>query len=157
MGLFDMFTKPKWEHKDWQVRRDAVKNLDNQEILVKIAKNELRIFPSKTFALNDYLPKGEKIIPGKTIVPLKGVTSIAVTEEGANYYVEKAGKTLEEMKWLFEIEMPTGTRGTYVSHVTIDKYKPEMEFLTKKDTYVKILEFDEEKHYAKLRIINQWD
>ncbi|MBQ6345000.1 MAG: minor capsid protein [Methanobrevibacter sp.] len=106
--------------------------------------------------LADYLPKGEKIIPGKTIVPLKGITSVAVTEEGANYYVETAGKTLEEMKWLFEIEMPTGTRGSYVSHVTIDKYKPEMEFLTKRDTYVKIIEFNEKNHYAKLRIVNTY-
>lgn len=106
--------------------------------------------------LMDYLPQGEDIIPGKTVVPLKGVSSIAVTEEGATYYVEKAGKTLEEMKWLFEIEMPAGTKGTYVSHVTIDKYKPEMEFLARKDTYVRILEFDEKNHYAKLRVINNY-
>lgn len=40
MGLFDRFTKPKYEHKDWQVRREAVKKLSDQKTLIEIAKND---------------------------------------------------------------------------------------------------------------------
>ena len=37
MGLFDRFTKPKWEHKDWKKRLEAVEKLDDQEILSTLA------------------------------------------------------------------------------------------------------------------------
>ena len=39
MGLFDKFRKPKWQHEDWEVRSEAVKELDDQKILAEIAKN----------------------------------------------------------------------------------------------------------------------
>lgn len=39
MGLIDIF-KPKWKHKDSDVRLEAVQELDDQKILVKIAKND---------------------------------------------------------------------------------------------------------------------
>ena len=40
MGLFDKFRKPKWQHEDWEVRSEAVKELDDQKILAEIAKND---------------------------------------------------------------------------------------------------------------------
>ena len=39
MGLFDRFTKPKWQHKDYKKRIKAVEKLDDQEILIDLAKN----------------------------------------------------------------------------------------------------------------------
>ena len=32
MGLFDRFKKPKWQHKDWKVRLEAVQELNDQKI-----------------------------------------------------------------------------------------------------------------------------
>lgn len=40
MGLFDRFSKPKWQHEDHFVRREAVEKLDDEEILIQIAKND---------------------------------------------------------------------------------------------------------------------
>ena len=40
MGLFDSLTKPKWQNKDWKKRLEAVKELDDQEILIELAKND---------------------------------------------------------------------------------------------------------------------
>lgn len=40
MGLFDKFRTPKWKHEDAKVRLEAVKELDDQEILAEIAKND---------------------------------------------------------------------------------------------------------------------
>lgn len=37
MGLFDKFTKPKWEHKKWEKRLKAIKELNDQEILSNLA------------------------------------------------------------------------------------------------------------------------
>ena len=41
MGLFDSLRTPKWKHKDWQKRMQAVKfELDDEQILADIAKND---------------------------------------------------------------------------------------------------------------------
>ena len=40
MGLFDRFKTPKWQHKDSKVRLEAVKELNDDDILVDIAKND---------------------------------------------------------------------------------------------------------------------
>jgi len=37
MGLFDKFTKPKWEHKKWEKRLKAIEELNDQEILSNLA------------------------------------------------------------------------------------------------------------------------
>ena len=39
MGLGDLF-KPKYKHSDWKIRLEAVKKIDNQKILLDIAKND---------------------------------------------------------------------------------------------------------------------
>ena len=36
MGLFDRFKTPKWQHKDYKVRIEAVKQLNDEEILFNI-------------------------------------------------------------------------------------------------------------------------
>lgn len=40
MGLFDRFKTPKWKHDDWKVRLEAVKELNDQQILEEIAKTD---------------------------------------------------------------------------------------------------------------------
>ena len=40
MGLFDKLLTPKWKHKDPNVRLEAVKGLDDQEILAEVASND---------------------------------------------------------------------------------------------------------------------
>lgn len=40
MGLFDRFKTPKWQHEDSDVRLEAVKELDDQEILIELAKSD---------------------------------------------------------------------------------------------------------------------
>ena len=40
MGIFDRFKTPKWKHEDRKVRLEAVKKLNDQGILVEIAKND---------------------------------------------------------------------------------------------------------------------
>ena len=40
MGFLDKIFKPKWQHEDWRVREEAVKKLDDQKILIEIAKND---------------------------------------------------------------------------------------------------------------------
>ncbi len=40
MGLFDKFKKPKWESEDPDTRIEGIKELDDQEILLNIAKND---------------------------------------------------------------------------------------------------------------------
>ena len=40
MGFFDNIMKPKWQSKDWKKRLEAVKELDDQEILIDLAKND---------------------------------------------------------------------------------------------------------------------
>ncbi|MEE8496433.1 MAG: hypothetical protein V3S21_08140, partial [Xanthomonadales bacterium] len=38
MSLFDSLNRPKWQHKDPQVRRNAVDQLDDQEVLFELVK-----------------------------------------------------------------------------------------------------------------------
>ena len=40
MGLFDRFKKPKWEHEDPKIRIEGIKELDDKEILIKMAKTD---------------------------------------------------------------------------------------------------------------------
>lgn len=40
MGLFDRFKKQKWENKNPEVRLEAIKELNDQNILVELAKND---------------------------------------------------------------------------------------------------------------------
>lgn len=40
MGLLDSIRKPKWQSKDWKKRLEAVKELDDQEILIDLAQND---------------------------------------------------------------------------------------------------------------------
>lgn len=40
MGILDSLTKPKWQNKDWKKRLEAVKELDDQEILIDLAQND---------------------------------------------------------------------------------------------------------------------
>ncbi|WP_295115466.1 BspA family leucine-rich repeat surface protein [uncultured Methanobrevibacter sp.] len=40
MGLFDKLRTPKWKHEDWKVRLEAVEKLDDEKILIDIAKND---------------------------------------------------------------------------------------------------------------------
>lgn len=40
MGFISNLFKPKWKNDDWKVRLEAVKNLDDQDILVDIVKND---------------------------------------------------------------------------------------------------------------------
>ena len=40
MGLFDKFKKPKWENEDPEKRIEGIKELDDQEILLNIAKKD---------------------------------------------------------------------------------------------------------------------
>lgn len=40
MGLLDSLKKPKWQSKDWKKRLEAVKELDDQEILIDLAQND---------------------------------------------------------------------------------------------------------------------
>lgn len=40
MGLLDSLRKPKWQSKDWKKRLEAVKELDDQEILIDLAQND---------------------------------------------------------------------------------------------------------------------
>ena len=40
MGLFDRFKKPKWEHEDPKIRIEGIKELDDKEILIEMAKND---------------------------------------------------------------------------------------------------------------------
>ena len=39
-GLLDSLKKPKWQSKDWKKRLEAVKELDDQEILIDLAQND---------------------------------------------------------------------------------------------------------------------
>lgn len=39
MGLMDFF-KPKYKHNDWNVRKEAVRKLDNEVKLIEILKND---------------------------------------------------------------------------------------------------------------------
>lgn len=48
MGLFDKFKKPKWENEDPEKRIEGIKELDDQEILLNIAKKiKLKMFEKK--------------------------------------------------------------------------------------------------------------
>lgn len=40
MGLFGNLRKPKWKHEDWRKRRDAVKKINDQKILIELARND---------------------------------------------------------------------------------------------------------------------
>lgn len=40
MGFLDKIRTPKWKHKNARVRREAVQKLNNQDILIDIAKND---------------------------------------------------------------------------------------------------------------------
>ena len=40
MGFLSNIFKPKWKHEDSDVRIEAIKGLDNQEILIELAKND---------------------------------------------------------------------------------------------------------------------
>ena len=40
MGFLDSLRKPKWQSKDWKKRLEAVKELDDQEILIDLAQND---------------------------------------------------------------------------------------------------------------------
>ena len=40
MGILDSIRKPKWQSKDWKKRLEAVKELDDQKILVDLAQND---------------------------------------------------------------------------------------------------------------------
>ena len=61
MGLFDRFTKPKWQHKDPKVRLKGIKTLDDQYTLYKIAKYDsnstVRSEAIKRINDKDYLEK----------------------------------------------------------------------------------------------------
>jgi hypothetical protein len=39
-GLLDSLKKPKWQSKYWKKRLEAVKELDDQEILIDLAQND---------------------------------------------------------------------------------------------------------------------
>ncbi|WP_296796232.1 phage minor head protein [uncultured Methanobrevibacter sp.] len=99
--------------------------------------------------------EGGKPAKGKTVI-FKGNNSTAVTREGAEHFAEVSHRDFE---WMYEIEAPEGTRGAYVSHMfdTNPKFAQEMEFLLAKDTKMEIIKFDEAKHYAKLRIIPDYE
>jgi hypothetical protein len=43
MGLFDKFKKPKWKHEDAKVRLEAVNELDDEKILVRIAMDDSNV------------------------------------------------------------------------------------------------------------------
>lgn len=51
MGLFDRFTKPKWQSDNWEIRLKAVEKLDDQNILTEIAINDEKA-PVREKALN---------------------------------------------------------------------------------------------------------
>ena len=40
MTLFDSLNRPKWQHKDPEVRRNAVGELDDQDVLFELAKTD---------------------------------------------------------------------------------------------------------------------
>lgn len=40
MGLFDMFKKPEWKNKDPKIRIEAIKDLNDEKVLMDIVKND---------------------------------------------------------------------------------------------------------------------
>lgn len=85
------------------------------------------------------------------IVTLEGYNSTAVTKDGAEHFGETSHRDFE---WMYEIELPVGTKGAYVSPLNKNpKYAKEMEFLLGKDTKFEIVSFSEKRKYAKLRAI----
>lgn len=86
------------------------------------------------------------------VVTFKGYNSTAISKEGAEHFAEV---THREMKWIYEIEAPSGTKGAYVAELNKNpKFAQEMEFLLDKDTEMEIVDFDKANHYIKFRIIN---
>ena len=62
MGLFDRFKTPKWKHKDKEIRKNAVSELTDEEILYDIALHDEEIEVRWAAIENPYLKKKDYLL-----------------------------------------------------------------------------------------------
>lgn len=91
MGLFDRFKKPKWKHEDFNVREEAIKELDDQKILVQIAKTDdnkyLRVNAAKKIDDENVLIDIAKNDPDNWV--RRQIIKYKITNQDALIYIAK--------------------------------------------------------------------